>query len=255
MLAPALSDSGNAGTALAFDSVTRRFGRRWALRGVSLSVRPGEIVGVLGHNGSGKSTLLRIAASALKPTSGRVLFGDKPAADLVDRGRSRVGLLAIQSGLYDDLTAFENMRFVSSMLDRSAATIDEVLDRVGLADFAHERVRGFSSGMQRRLALGRILLQAPSILLLDEPYNSLDTQGIDLVNAILLDSCEKGAAALVVVHDPQNAGKGARDRGGSGSGGGLFDRAVTLQNGLISDSATRDVLGAEIRGEPAGAVK
>lgn len=223
MLATARSDqTSTSSAALAFESVTRRFGRRWALRGVTLAVAPGEIVGVLGHNGSGKSTLLRIGASALKPTSGQVRFGESAAGDLHDKGRSRIGLLAIQSGLYDDLTAWENLRFAVAMLGTRTTGIGEVLERVGLADFAHERVRGFSSGMQRRLSLARILLQSPSILLFDEPYNSLDVQGIALVNEVLRDACSKGASALVVVHDPQNAQ-------------GLFDRAVTLHNGLLQE--------------------
>lgn len=240
MLATANSDqTSTRSAALAFESVTRRFGRRWALRGVTLSLAQGEIVGVLGHNGSGKSTLLRIGASALKPTSGRVRFGERAAGDLPDKGRSRIGLLAIQSGLYDDLTAWENLKFVSSMLGTTTLRIGEVLERVGLADFSHERVRGFSSGMQRRLSLGRILLQAPSILLFDEPYNSLDAQGIALVNEVLSDACSKGASALVVVHDPQNAE-------------GLFDRTLTLHNGLIQESEADVARVTELVGEPAG---
>lgn len=240
MLAKAKPDhTSTSSAALAFESVTRRFGRRWALRGVSLAVAPGEIVGVLGHNGSGKSTLLRIGASALKPTSGRVCFSGRAAAELSDKGRSRVGLLAIQSGLYEDLTAWENLRFVSSMLGNAGAGIGEVLERVGLADFAQERIRGFSSGMQRRLSLGRILLQRPSILLFDEPYNSLDADGVALVNQVLRDACSKGASALVVVHDLQNAE-------------GLFDRAITLSNGLFEGPA---VSNRAVTDSPAQAVE
>lgn len=187
--------------------VTRRFGRRWALRGISLTVEDGEVLGVMGHNGCGKSTLLKIASTAMRQSSGEVeVFGHSTTGD-ANSVRKVCALLTHHHALYDDLTAQENLRFAVSMLgaEITDARVAEVLEQVGLRAEAHERVRGFSSGMQRRLGLARMLLQRPRLLLMDEPYNSLDTEGVELVNALIRERVADGAAAVVVLHDPERA--------------------------------------------------
>jgi heme exporter protein A len=189
---------------VAVRDITRRFARKWALRGVSLDVREGELVAIQGHNGSGKSTLLRIISTALSPTGGggTVLGFDlrRGAADV----RQSCALLGVTTGLYEDLSAFENLEFASRMIgladDRDA--ILQVLESVGLLAEAHERVRVFSSGMQRRVALGRVLLQSPRLLLLDEPFNALDADGVQLVNEMMDRTRARGGAVIVVLHDP-----------------------------------------------------
>jgi heme exporter protein A len=193
-------------------------------------VAGGEIVGVEGHNGSGKSTLLRIAATALKPTSGEVHIDGQRVADAPERARGQVALLSFQPGLYDDLTARENLLFASRMLDLARPDIEGTLERVGLLAEADERVRTFSSGMQRRLSLGRLILQAPRILLLDEPYNSFDRDGVELVNEIVREVRDAGGCALIVLHDRHSAR-------------GILDRVLRLRQGLIinaDDAATSD---------------
>lgn len=220
--------------------MTRRFGRRWALRGVSLRVAPGEIVGIEGHNGSGKSTLLRIAATAIRPTSGSVVVYGTPVQEDPDGARAQVGLLSFQPGLYDDLSARENLVFASRMLDLKAPNIDAILERVGLLAEAEERVRTFSSGMQRRLALGRLLLQAPRVLLLDEPYNSFDRQGIQLVNEVVLAVRDAGGCALIVLHDRHIAER-------------ILDRGVRLRQGIIDVAAGGESSGPRIVHDIAGA--
>jgi heme exporter protein A len=187
--------------ALRLRKIARRFGTRWALRGVSLDVAPSEAVAILGHNGSGKSTLLRLCCTSLRPTSG---VGWVYGWDLVkeaEQVRRLVAFFAHVPGLYEDLTAWENLRFAARMLDRPEADIAPLLERVGLWRERGERVRSFSAGMQRRLALARLLLSRPRLLLLDEPYNNFDPQGIELVNGIVREVCEGGGAALIVVHD------------------------------------------------------
>ena len=224
------SQTGPASAALALDAVTRRFGRRWALRGVSLAVARGEVVGLEGHNGSGKSTLLRIAATSLKATSGSVSIDGRLAEDAPDRARARIAFMSFQPGLYDDLSARENLRFASRMLDLSSPDIEGVLERVGLRREGDERVRTFSSGMQRRLSLGRLLLQRPGILLLDEPYNSFDRAGVQLVNEIVREVCAAGGCALIVLHDRHSAE-------------GMLDRTIVLRHGLIADEANAEQQG------------
>lgn len=226
-----------AASALEVRGVTRRFARRWALRGVSLRLGAGEVVGIEGHNGSGKSTLLRVVATMLKPTGGEVAVYGRDIRSDPDWARAHLALLGVQPGLYDDLTARENLEFAASMLGRETARIDEILERVGLRREASERVRTFSSGMQRRLALGRLLLQRPRLLLLDEPYNSFDRAGVALVNEVVREVVHAGGgAALVVLHDRHSAE-------------GLLDRVLTMHSGRFT-GADADILPAEPDPEP-----
>jgi heme exporter protein A len=184
-------------------SVARRFGQRWALRGISLRVEYGEAVALIGANGSGKSTLLRIAATALRPTRGTAFVCGHDVVKEADAVRSLVGMLGHAPGVYEDLTAAENLRFTLQMLGRPAhrEAIAESLALAGLAADERERVRGFSAGMQRRLALARLLIQAPRLLLLDEPYSAFDAGGIALVNALIDRTRTQGGAVVLVTHD------------------------------------------------------
>lgn len=224
------------------ESVTRRFGRRWALRGASLRIEAGEVVGVEGPNGSGKSTLLRVLSTALRPTSGRASVFGHDVVRSPDAVRSIAAFLAHVPGLYDDLTAAENLRFAARMLGTDLHEIPALLERVGLMREAHEPVRSFSAGMQRRLSLARLLLQRPRLLLLDEPYNNFDQQGIALVNEVVRGVRDEGGTAMVVLHDRHSAGD-------------LLDRIIRLRQGVIEgDDPLRESHGrlhASVDGVPA----
>jgi heme ABC exporter ATP-binding subunit CcmA len=204
LLAPRSTEAAAAaGTALSLTGVTRRFGHKWALRGIELHVALGELAVIQGPNGGGKSTLLRVIATALPMTGGEatVLGVDlRRAAGAVRRQCAMLGSL---NGLYEDLSARENLLFAARMLDvrHGPRAVSDVLDRVGLARDADERVRFFSSGMQRRLALARVLLREARLLLLDEPFNTLDADGAALVNQCITDTLERGGSVLVVLHD------------------------------------------------------
>jgi heme exporter protein A len=205
------------------------------LRGIALTVEPGEVVGIMGHNGSGKSTLLRVISTALRPSAGQGwVFGKHLVNDAVEV-RSHVGFLAHAPGLYDDLTAHENLIFAARMLGIDENATAPALARVGLSRDANERVRGFSAGMQRRLALARLILGAPGLLLLDEPYNNFDPKGIELVNDVIRDARDRGGSALVVLHDRRQ-------------GEHVLDRIVELGRGVVI--GTRDespsLIGADI---------
>lgn len=208
--------------AVELTSVARRFGSRWVLKGATLAVRRGETVAILGRNGSGKTTLLRIIATLLRPTRGSgTVFGHDLArgADLV---RAHAGLLGHTNAVYPDLTAGENLGFTVRMLGRALdpRSVENALEMVGLAAHTNTRARGFSAGMQRRLALARLRLIAPELLLLDEPYSSLDQDGIELVTALIADTQRKGGATILVTHDIGRATTAA-------------DRLVALDDGRI----------------------
>ena len=217
----------NAQTELAIqaEGVARRFGARWVLRGISIELEPGELVGLLGANGSGKTTLLRIFGTLLKPTAGTArIYGHDVTRD-TDAVRSELGFLAHTPGLYDDLTARENLRFGAMMLGMPTGhNLDEALERVGLGHVINERVRGFSAGMQRRLAMARLLLRHARVLLLDEPYSNLDIAGIKLMNEIITEAKQAGGAALVVVHELAPSA-------------GVLDRTITIVNGRVAESS------------------
>jgi len=193
--------------ALVLRGISRRFGRRWVLRGVDLDVFAGEALGLTGRNGSGKTTLLRICATLLRPTRGGGTIFD--ARLLAEPGliREKVGYLAHDAGLYGNLTARENLIFAERMAGRRADpdALSRALDDVGLARDAGERVRGFSAGMRRRLALARLLLRPPSLLLLDEPYASFDVDGIDRVNEFANEIKARGGIVLIATHDLRRA--------------------------------------------------
>ncbi len=210
--------------AIEAQGVARRFGARWVLRGVSIELGPGEIVGLLGANGSGKTTLLRIFGTLLKPTAGTARIYGHDVARETDAVRSELGFLAHTPGLYDDLTARENLRFGAMMLGMPVGNnLDAALERVGLGHVINERVRGFSAGMQRRLAMARLLLRHARVLLLDEPYSNLDTAGIALMNEIITEAGAAGGAALVVLHELAPAA-------------GVLDRTITIVNGRVAES-------------------
>ena len=215
--------------AIRLDGVARRFGHRWALRGVSLRADVGESIMLLGHNGSGKTTLLRILSTAIRPTRGRgAVFGHDLASN-PDAARPLIAYMGHDAGLYGDLSAAENLRFAERMRrpHDAAATregrIAAILERVGLARHAGERTRGFSAGMKRRVALARVLLAEPRLLLLDEPYASFDTAGIELVNEIVRATSAAGGCVVVATHDPERSAE-------------VATRALRMENGLLLDA-------------------
>jgi heme exporter protein A len=216
--------NGQTDRAIVVNSLGKRFGIRWVLRGVSFELRRGEAVGLLGPNGSGKSTVLRILATLLTPNAGT---GSVNGLDIVRDAssiRAEVGYLAHAPGLYDDLTARENLCFAADMLGLPYTSVESILERVGLALVAGDRVRGFSAGMQRRLALARLMMRSPRILLLDEPYSNLDAEGVELMNSAITGIVRSGGTALVALHElaPARA---------------LLDRTLTLLEGRIDTTA------------------
>jgi len=214
-------------TAIALHDVAHRFGRRWALRGVSLAVPQGEVLALLGHNGSGKSTLLRVVATAIRPTRGSVRVHGLDAVRGPEAVREIVALLSTEPGVYGDLSALENLTFAAKMLgsDSEPLALRRALDRVGLGREEHTLARTMSSGMQRRLSIARLLLRQPSVLLLDEPYNSLDAEGTELVNTLIRETRDRGGTVVLVAHDIARAGA-------------LPDRTLLMEDGvLVDDSA------------------
>ncbi len=185
--------------ALALRGLTRRYGERLALDGVSLDLAPGETLAVFGANGAGKSTLLRILATLLRPHEGevRVLGAALPRESWKVRGR--IGLLGHEPLLHRELTPRESLRFHARLHDTPPERIDALLEQVGLGDRADETLRGFSRGMVQRAAICRAVLHAPELLLLDEPYANLDPAGVATVAPLV--GRESGRTRVLISHD------------------------------------------------------
>ena len=176
----------------------RRFGTKRVLRDLDLEVPTGGFLLVTGANGSGKSTLLALIAGLLAPTEGEV--------DVV-LPRERIGYLAHEPLVYRELTALENLDLYGRLyhVPERRETIGALLERFGLWEARHQRVGSYSRGMQQRLALCRVLLHGPELLLLDEPYSGLDASAQTLVDDVLAESA--GTRTLVVAsHDPEHVG-------------------------------------------------
>ena len=213
--------------------LARLFAGSAALAGVSLRIEGGRTVSLLGPNGAGKTTLLRVLATIIRSSYGSARVDGLDVVRDADLVRGRVAYLSHATGLYDDLTARENLDFAATLLetDDRAARVERALVDVGLADRADERVRGFSAGMRRRLALGRILLGRASLVLLDEPYAALDRDGMELVDRLLAAWREVGVSVLVASH--------ATDRLA-----GHLDGTVVLERGLVAEVSGAGVASA-----------
>ena len=202
-----------------------------ALRAVSLTIAPGEIVGVLGPNGSGKSTLLRILAGLLVPNSGHARVLDR-APD--DRSlRARVGYQPEQALPFPQLSGREHLLHMGALLGMppkgAAASTAVWLERLGLQPAAHRRIRTYSTGMERRLALAAALLPRPNLLLLDEPTAGLDPIGSRQVMEILREEAERGVAVLLASHHLQEVEQ-------------LCDRVLVLVDGAVRAAGSLDEL-------------
>ncbi len=191
------------------------------LQGVSLSLGPGESLGIAGHNGSGKTTLLRVLATLLRPTSGIVQILGKDATDKDARlVRPRIGMVGHVPALSPHLTLGENLRFAATLGGIDTAFVPEALAMVGLGR-AGDRLAGKASqGMGRRADLARIVLTQPTLLLLDEPFAGLDAHATGIIGAIIERTVARGGAVVVVSHEPARAAT-------------VVDRTITLENGRL----------------------
>jgi len=183
-------------------SLAKAYGLAPVLREVQLRLLAGTGAFIVGGNGAGKSTLLRILAGLEAPSAGHALVFGQDTRRLAARYRRRIGLMAHQSFLYPNLTARENLEFYGKLysLADPRASAHQWLGRVGLADAADIRVRAFSRGMEQRLSAARAMLAEPALLLLDEPFASLDHDGAEIVAALIRGAIERGACVLATTH-------------------------------------------------------
>ncbi len=189
------------GLTIELEGVSKHFGEFAALRSFSETLRAGDRVSLLGHNGAGKSTLLNLVATLAHPSEGRIVYADGERI-LTQKSeiRRRLTYLSHEPMLYPDLTAAENLRFVAGMygLSLSDGELHELLETVGMSMVGDRLFRNCSRGMQQRLAIARAMLPKPDLLLLDEPFSGLDSEGTQRLTSLFT---RPGLSWLLVTHD------------------------------------------------------
>ena len=210
--------------------LTKQYGHHKAVDSVSMHIKKGAIYGFIGRNGAGKTTCLKMISGLSKPTSGEIeIFGYK-GKDL-QKVRSRVGCLIEAPGLYGNMTAYENLNIKCKLLGiKKADYVEEILKTVGLEQVGRKKTKHFSLGMKQRLGIGLALVGEPDLLVLDEPINGLDPQGIaEVRDTIQRLQKERNMTICISSHILEELSKIATDYG-------------IIHNGSLLQELTRDEL-------------
>jgi ABC-2 type transport system ATP-binding protein len=238
MTDPVTSSLAESELALRATDLGRRFGDRWAVRGIHLEVRRGEVLGLLGPNGAGKTTTVRLLTALIEPSEGTAAVDGFDVRERPEDVRARVGILTETPGLYDKLTASANLDFFARLYGLDAATRAERIERYLRLFSLWERrddVAGtFSKGMKQKLAIARALLHDPSVVFLDEPTAALDPEAAFIVREAIETLRKGGRTIVLATHNLDEA-----DR--------LCDRIAFVRGGLLrvdSPARLRGELGA-----------
>jgi ABC-2 type transport system ATP-binding protein len=222
-------------TAIEVHQLTKRFGDVAAVSDLSFSVREGAVTGFLGPNGAGKTTTIRMLLGLVMPTEGSATLGGRAYHDLPHPSR-HVGAVLEATGFHPGRRARQHLRVLATAAGLPLSRVDEVLEEVGLADAGDRRVKGFSLGMRQRLGLASALLGEPKVLILDEPTNGLDPEGVHWLRQYLRGYADRGGTVLVSSHLLSEVAQ-------------TVDDVVIIANGrLITQSSLVDLA----RREPAG---
>lgn len=234
-------------------NLVKSFGSKYALRGVSLRVMPGESLVIFGPNGAGKTTLVRILSSLSRPSNGTVSIGGLDLLKHADGIRRYLGVVSHAPLLYDSLTAEENLRFFAGLygMNKPEERIKAMLQRVGLYPRRADLVRTFSRGMVQRMAIARALLHDPEVLLLDEPDTGLDPQAAEMLHGLLSELSRRPGAGVSAASD-RTAGADDIERPRTivtvthsiERGLAIADKVIILANGRVAFEAAVDGMSA-----------
>ncbi|HEX6997008.1 MAG TPA: ATP-binding cassette domain-containing protein [Gammaproteobacteria bacterium] len=220
---------------IAVRALSKRFGTVQALDGVTFDAADGEITGLLGPNGAGKSTCLRILSTVIAADSGTATVGGIDVAADPLAARRALGVLPHSAGLYQQLTAAENIAYYGRLQGLPepvlAKRVDDLLDRLDLRPIAHRKAKGFSQGERTKVALARALVHDPKHLLLDEPTNGLDVMATRHLRDWLRELRDQGCCVLLSSHVMQEVEA-------------LVDRLVIIAGGRVAERGTPAELAA-----------
>lgn len=219
---------------IAVQGLSKRFGELRAVDRISFDVTQGELFGFLGPNGAGKTTTISMISGLLRPDEGTVTIGDYDLWESPRKAKCLLGLVPQEVALYEEFNARENLCFWGGLYGVSRSdlkqSIDEILQRVGLADRAKEPVSRFSGGMKRRLNLAIGLVHRPKVLLLDEPTVGIDPQARNAILDVIREIAKQGTTILFTTHHLEEAEK-LCDRIA------IMDHGKILQTGSVSELA------------------
>ena len=191
--------------AISVSDLAFNYGDVRAVAGVSFDVAPGEILAVLGPNGAGKSTTIKMIIGQLRPAAGTIEILGRDMPKQRDEIQARMGVCFEEKNLYSAMSAEENLKFFAKLFGIRDLAAGPLLERVGLADRAKDRVSGYSKGMRQRLMIARALVNRPDVLVLDEPTDGLDPVSAIAVRTMIREEAERGAAVLLTTHDMHEA--------------------------------------------------
>jgi heme exporter protein A len=194
-------------SAIQVTCLSKSYGFYRIFEGVSFAINPGACFALFGPNGAGKTTLLRILATLQAPSEGQfTIFGQDGVAQK-DSVRATLLFIAHGSHLYEELTATENLQFALALRGQSPepSQLKCALDQTGIGAYGNLKIRQFSAGMKKRLALTKAILAQPKLLLLDEPYNALDDGGVVITNQLIQDTMKRGGTVVMSTHDRNKA--------------------------------------------------
>ncbi|MFF3660903.1 ABC transporter ATP-binding protein [Streptomyces olivochromogenes] len=221
-------------TSIDVQNLTKEYGSRRAVDDLTFSVLPGRVTGFLGPNGAGKSTTMRLVLGLDRPTSGTATVGGRPYASL-DEPLRQVGALLDAGAAHGSRTARDHLRALAASNRISERRVDAVLEESGLASVARRRVKTYSLGMRQRLGIAAALLGDPPVVLLDEPSNGLDPEGIVWIREVLRRLAREGRTVLVSSHLMNETASFA-------------DHLVVLGRGrLLADTPLREFIHARVR--------
>jgi len=216
---------------ITLERLTKRYGEHTAVDGLDVTIEAGTVTGFLGPNGAGKSTTMRMILGLDRPTSGRALIDGRPYAEL-RRPLREVGALLDAGAVHPGRPARAHLRAMARTHDIPLRRVDEVLDLVGLTEVAHRRAGSFSLGMSQRLGVAAALLGDPRALVLDEPVNGLDPDGVRWIRELIRSLAARGRAVFVSSHLMSEMQVTA-------------DRLVVVGRGrLIADAPVAELIGA-----------
>jgi ABC-2 type transport system ATP-binding protein len=216
-------------SAITMDNICKSFGDKNVIKNVSVAIDKGELLGFLGPSGAGKTTTIRLLTGQLRQNSGSATILGRDNTTLNHEIYNQIGIVSDNSGLYENLSAYDNLLVFSKILDTDKREIPTLLKKVGLGDEAKKKAKKFSRGMKQRLVLARAMLNKPKILFLDEPTSGLDPSTSVEIHKLMLEMKEAGTTFFLTTHNMTEAAK-------------LCDRIALFNEGKIVELGTMDEL-------------
>ena len=205
--------------------ISKKFGSEIVLKDLEAVLQKGEILGFLGPSGAGKTTTIKILTGQLKPTSGDAYILGIHVKNIDETIYEQIGIVTDQSGIYERLSVYDNLKYFAKILKVDQARIDELLQRVGLFDYKKKPAGKLSKGQTQRLILARAILHKPRVLFLDEPTSGLDPSTAVSIQRLLMELKNEGMAIFLTTHNMEEATK-------------LCDHVALLNDGQIMEYGT-----------------